>query len=172
LGSLFIDNSHPQLSLCSWRWSLLSWRAGLTRAWRKTRFSRISSFHPTSSTLHNPTPAALLHRKFSCIRRPASKQLPLGRPPTPTPPTQTPSNIALSGPSFVQRAIRKSSTKGPPSSRFPRVKGAADVLRREKVLRTLPDRRHRTAPGTYEVGSPRAWQHQASVPSSSRPFPG
>ena len=117
------------------------------------------------TALHNPTPAAVLHHSSPCTPKANIAQLPPGRPPTQTAPTQTSSDLASTcGPSFVQRAISKLET-----APLPR-RGAASVLRREEVLgRYDTDHRHRyLARGTYAVGSPRAWQHQAHT-CSCRP---
>jgi hypothetical protein len=61
------------------------------RAWARPAPPAFLSFHPTSSTLHNPTPAAPLASVFSLHRRPKAKErktrLPLDPRPAQTPPT-------------------------------------------------------------------------------------
>ena len=133
VGQLFIDNSQQQLSLCSWRWSLLSWSVGLTRAWRKTRFSRISSFPPDlfhTAQPHACSPLAsqvFLHQKASIE----------------TTATRSTANSDTTHSDAEQHRLKRAKLRptrqqekqhqGPPLLPLPRVKGVADVLRREKV---------------------------------------
>lgn len=155
-GGVFIDN---KLSVVFLAWSLLSWSAGQDPLLPHFLLFTRPLFH---TALHNPTPAAVLHRSSPCTPRPTSSICPQAdRQLRQHPPGRRGTSPQIAGQaSSNTRHLETGNWKQPPLS--VKVSPACCDGKRYSVRYGPPSTD--SSRGTYAVASPRAWQHQAHIP--------